>query len=77
MRGVQPGDEPGWNRPIPFGPQQQVRKLSGRTEPGLISDLDDDAHGFLKAQQRPMSGVRRQPSADEYTYSRVEVGPTP
>jgi glyoxylase-like metal-dependent hydrolase (beta-lactamase superfamily II) len=44
-----PATSQGGIRPIPFGPQQQVRQLSGRTEPGLIQIWMMTPHGFLKA----------------------------
>ena len=44
-----PATSQGGIRPIPFGAQQQVRQLSGRTEPGRIQIWMMTPHGFLKA----------------------------
>jgi glyoxylase-like metal-dependent hydrolase (beta-lactamase superfamily II) len=44
-----PATSQGGIRPIPFGEQQQVRQLTGRTEPGLIQIWMMTPHGFLKA----------------------------
>ncbi|HEY7448117.1 MAG TPA: MBL fold metallo-hydrolase [Vicinamibacterales bacterium] len=44
-----PATSQGGIRPIPFGEQQQVRQLTGRTDPGLIQIWMMNPHGFLKA----------------------------